>query len=140
MNCGRCACCNGLFSSLGDWALGQWRRGYRNDGTRKANSHVWCFQKTHDDQRKLKSSTQERDMSLVIVVADSAQILAVSDGRMFTCFGGEKKLFRDDLSKVLPVAPGLCIAATNQGMTTLFEAVKGFVSSYRGTERLFGDV
>jgi hypothetical protein len=79
-------------------------------------------------------------MSLAIVVADSAQALAVSDGRMFSCIGGKKKLFRDDCPKVSQVAPRICIAATNQGALLLLEAVMGFVSSYQGTERLFGDV
>jgi hypothetical protein len=62
-------------------------------------------------------------MSLVAIAMDSVQAVAVSDGRMFTAFHGEKKLLRNDASKILQLSPSLCVAATGQGCFLLEGAV-----------------
>lgn len=79
-------------------------------------------------------------MSLVLIAADSAQAIAISDGRAFTGIEGQKKFLRDDMSKVFPLTPQLCIAATNVGITALFRATRDFVASYSGAQNPFEDV
>lgn len=70
-------------------------------------------------------------MSLAIIACDSAQAIAISDGRVWS-EAPEKRFLRDDMSKVYQIAPRIYVATTGQGTLLLVLAVQAFIASKSG--------